>query len=649
MKKSQTSSPFLSFFGPLAPIIFLFFTGLILTQGFRLALVLRYHDRLQETANYLKVFPVGLRMDVLLMSYLCILPTIFLLLLPKKIILKARLIFATFITCVLSLILYIEIATFPFLAEYDLRPDRKFLEYLKHSREVFGTIWGAYRGEFLIGFLAVTAFSMLFWRLSSSMLKNYKEFDWKLRLPLAPVLVALLVLGARSSLGHRPANISTATFSNNHLANELALNSTYTLAYAAYRLYSHEESPVKMFEKMSDEEVFERVKKRSTIAESTYLPGTIPFLHTQKSPFNLKRPMNVVIFLQESVGAVDVGCLRGPDITPNLCGLKNEGLWFSEMYATGTRTVRGIEATVSGFLPTVNQGVVKLELAKRNFFTAASLFKKHGYETEFIYGGMSNFDEMNSFFSGNGFDKIYDEPTFDQPVFKGTWGVSDEDLVRKANEVFVAHGDKPFFSLLLSTSNHTPYEFPDGRIELHEQPKATHFNAVKYADYAIGLFFELAKKEAYFENTLFLVVADHNSHVAGNDLVPVDKYQVPALLIGSNVPKNNFTLVSSQIDLLPTILHFSGLETEHPMIGRNLMDLPPGTEGRSFMQNENNNAYRVGDKVIISQPYLTQKQFAIKDNKLTPQELDPELGRDALAHMYLPWLLYSKKLYKIPE
>ena len=649
MNNSLIKPTRLASFGPLALGIFIFVSGLLVMTAFRVAFSIHYHERLVETSNYLKLFPVGLRMDVLLMSYLTILPTLFLLIFPKKIISYFRYIFSAWATFMLTLIFYMEIATFPFMQEYDLRPDRKFLEYLKHPKEVLGTLFGAYKLELLIGTVAVVVATIFIWRASAKVLATYHEFNWKVRFFLLPIVIALLVLGARSTLGHRPANLSTAVFSNNHLANELALNSTYTMSYAAYRLFSHEESPLKMFGGMEDAEVLTRVKKNATISAADYIVDGVPMLHSQKSAAKLDRPMNVVIFLQESVGAVDVGCLKGPDITPNLCALKDEGLWFSEMYATGTRTVRGIEATVSGFLPTVNQGVVKLELAKRDFFTAASLFKKHGYETEFIYGGMSNFDEMCSFFVGNGFEKIYDEPTFRNPVFKGTWGVSDEDLVRKANEVFVAHGDKPFFSLLLSTSNHTPYEFPDGRIELHEEPKATHYNAVKYADYAIGLLMELAKKEDYYKNTLFLIVADHNSHVRGNDLVPVDKYQVPALLLGPNVPKMNFSIVSSQVDLLPTILNFSGLDTIHPMLGRNLMALPEGTPGRSFMQNENNNAYRVGDQVIISQPYLAPLQFIIKDDKLIPTELDPELARDALAHIHLPWLQYSKKLYTIPN
>lgn len=585
-------------------------------------------------------------MDVVLIAYLTILPTLLLLLFSKTTVQRFRFFFSTWGAAILGLIVYMEIATVPFLAEYDLRPDMKFIEYLVSPRELFETIFKMYGLEILIGTACLIIVMIVVGRVSSYTVSNYTPWSLRARFISFPIVAALLVLGARSGLQHRPANLSTAAFSANHLANELALNSTYTLLYAIYRAIGEEAKPSRTYGKMDPAGVYRRIGNLTGMKVSADDP--IPFLHTQKSPFELKRPMNVVIFLQESLGAPDVGCLGGPPITPNICALKDEGIWMTNLHATGTRTARGIEATLAGFLPTANKGVIKLEKAKRDFFNAASLLKRHGYSTEFHYGGMSNFDEMKSFCLGNGFDQIYDQENITNPVYTGTWGVSDEDLVRRANEVFRSHADKPFFALLLSTSNHVPFEFPDGRIELYEQPKQTNYNAVKYADYAIGLMFELAKKEEYFKNTLFLVVADHNMAVRGNDLVPINKFQVPAFLIGPNVPRQEISILSSQIDLLPTLLHFTGLEMQHPMVGRNLLEIPADTKGRAFMQYAENNAYRVEDRVIVQQPYSNPRQFTVSNGRLVPADLDPELAADALAYAHLPWLLYSNKSYRLP-
>lgn len=639
--------PFLAF-GPLALSVFILCCGLLILTSFRIALTALYLPRLEKTPDFLWLFIVGLRMDLILLCIYTIAPTVLALLLPGKLWLKARPLVAAWFTVLMCLLVYMEISTFPFMDEFDLRPDQKFLEYLQHVKEVVTTLVKVYAFELSIGAMAILVSALFFWRSVNYLLLNTNAWNHKTRIATLTVATAFMFLGIRSTLGHRPANVSTAYFSQNHLANEIALNSTYTMFYAAYRMLRHEHDPAKDYGEMSNTEVFARVSSVNNL-EPNQENKEIPFLKTQSSPFKYERPPNIVIFLQESMGASDVGCLSGPPITPNLCRLREEGLWLSNLYATGTRTVRGIEATISGFLPTAAIGVLKLERAKKGFFTAASLLKKHGYSTNFIYGGMSNFDEMRSFFMGNGFDEIYDQPTFVDPVLEGTWGVSDEDLVRKANQVYASHGDKPFFSLILSTSNHTPYEFPDGRIELYEQPKQTHFNAIKYADYSIGLFFELAKKEQYYKNTIFLVVADHNSHVRGNDHVPVSKFHIPGLIIGPNVPKTELTLLASQIDLLPTLLHFSGLNTEHPMIGRNLLALPEGTKGRAFMQFASNNAYRIEDDVVVLRPSMPPEQFKYKNNELLPSEENHEMIQDALAHAHLPWILYSEKRYKLPS
>lgn len=635
-------------FGPLALTAFILTSGILILALFRLMLVGYYRSRLIETPNYLWIFPIGLRMDLILLSYATIVPTALLFLLPERGYRKILPGICAFYTVFMCFLIYMEVATFPFIEEFDLRPDQKFLEYLNHVTEVATTLFKVYKIELGIGCLAVVCAFLFFWKACRRVSATRVNLKLSHRIFLAPVVLGLLFLGARSTLGHRPANISTAAFSSNHLANELALNSSYSVVYAAYRLLRHEKNPSLIYGKIERDEVLSRVAKVS-ILPGEPIADEIPFLQKQVSPFKYDRPPNVVIFLQESMGAVDVGCLKGPDITPNLCRLKDEGIWLPNLYATGTRTVRGIEATVSGFLPTAARGVLKLGLAKRDFFTAASLFRAHGYATEFMYGGMSNFDEMRAFFLGNDFQTIYDQPTFDNPAFLGTWGVSDEDLVRKANEVYKQHGDKPFFSLLLSTSNHSPYEFPDGRVELYEQPKQTHLNAIKYADYAIGLLFELAKKEKYYENTIFIVVADHNSHVRGNDLVPISKFHIPAFIIGPNVPKKVVETLASQIDLLPTLLHFSGLTSVHPLVGRNLMTLPPNTPGRAFMQFGENNAYQIGKDVIVQRPYLPAEQFTYENETLVPAPLNAEMARDSLAHLHLPWILYSEQKYRVPE
>lgn len=202
---------------------------------------------------------------------------------------------------------------------------------------------------------------------------------------------------------------------------------------------------------------------------------------------------------------------------------------------------------------------------------------------------------------------------------------------------------------MFSTSNHEPFEFPDGRIKLYDKKKNTVNNAMKYADFSIGKFFEMAKKEAYFKNTIFLVIADHNTRTYGKNLVPINKFHIPALLIGPNVPKGiAYKKLCSQIDIAPTLFDFIGMDLQNPMPGRNLMKLGPNTPGRAIMQFHNNNAFRVENQVVILQPNTKPLQFEMKnDTVLIPTKLNPELAKDALAHITTASYLYKERKYRM--
>ena len=284
--------------GPLAPAAFVFIVGLIILAISRSALTFMYFDRLRGASNIFFVYIAGMRMDVILLSYATIFPTFLLLLCPKRIILKFRWFFTLWFTLFMCLLVHMEIATFPFVAEYDLRPDRKFLEYLKHTREVSGMLWKAYKFHLIGGVFFVALTALLSWISVHKVITNYKEFGLKTRLVLLPLITALLVLGARSTLGHRPANLSTASFSNNHLLNEFALNSTYSMLYAAYRMSQHERNPSAMYGRISEENSLARVRSKTLISKEDFIPSEIPMLHKQRSPFKRKRPLNVVVFLQ---------------------------------------------------------------------------------------------------------------------------------------------------------------------------------------------------------------------------------------------------------------------------------------------------------------------------------------------------------------
>ena len=469
-------------------------------------------------------------------------------------------------------------------------------------------------------------------------------------------LVFLFALGARGTLQHRPINPAMMAFSTDHLVNELTLNSTYSTLFALKQMQL-EKSSADYYGDMPFEEVIAEVRQAATIATNDYVlkdDVTIEIADVQARPqgptqaFHQAsyqgKPKNIVILLQESLGARYVGALGGLPLSPSLDKLMGEGWNLTNLYATGTRSVRGIEAVITGFTPTISRSVVKLNKSQSHFFTIADFLRKQNYHTQFIYGGESHFDNMKSFFLGNGFVDIVDNPKFDKIDFEGSWGASDEDLYDQADKEFtkLAQQEQPFFSLVFSSSNHSPYEFPDGKITLHDEKKATRNNAAKYADYALGTFFEKAKKSSYWNNTLFLIVADHDSRVAGAELVPIKHFHIPALFIGKDIVAKQDKRLTSHLDLAPTLLSLAGVSGVHPMIGHDLTHTIPNDKLRAMMQYDKNFAYLTNNSQIILQPH--KEPLVISEEALST-EAKSALIKRAKAHAILGSKLYQNGLY----
>lgn len=641
-------------FGPYAPLIVMLISGLIFLSLTRLGLVVWKWERVQATGALGQILLQGVRVDVIQLGLLALIPVLLSPVLATRQLFKVWRRF-TYVWVLLSLVLlvFLEAATPGFIHEYDVRPNRIFVEYLKYPHEVFGMLWQGFKTELFFGLL-MTLLALV---AVAKLLKPWRKAEAKWANPAVwlvwPLILLLTVLGVRSTLSHRPANPALFAITQDSMVNSLILNSTYSVFYAAYSL-QHEAKSSAIYGKLSREKIFALTGAQAT---------DIPTLTTLVPSVKRDKPLNLVILLQESLGAGFVESLGGKPVTPNLEKLKTEGIWFTHLYATGTRSVRGIEAVVTGFQPTPSDSTVKLDLSQKNFFTLASLLSRRGYLTEFIYGGESHFDNMRSFFMGNGFQQITDQPDFKQPVFVASWGASDEDLMNKTHEQLMAHHacGKPFFTLAFSSSNHAPFEFPDGRIALYEQPKATDNNAVKYADYAIGEFFKKAKASPYWNDTVFLVVADHDIRVRGDSLVPIEHFHIPALILGGAVQPKTVDAIASQIDLPVTMLSLMGIEAHHPMTGHDLSNVSADYRGRALMQYNYNFGWMqqtgpaVTDNAVVvlregKAPAFGHYDPVSKQLQNTPSPADgPALAERALANSLLPALLYKEQRYRLPQ
>lgn len=318
----------------------------------RLGLAIWHFDRVTDAQGWIRIFTSGLRVDFASICYLFILPAFLTSLISGEHWLGRIWLWVLriWITAGLWIVVYMEVATPPFIMEYDLRSNRLFVEYLIYPKEVFAMLWSGYKLELLMGLIVSMLTIVLGWRWSQSLVAELHYPRWYWRPVLAVLVVAIGVLGARSSLGHSPMNPVMVSFANDPLINDFALNSSYSVIFAVKQMGA-EANAFEFYPKMDKQQVIDEIRASMNVAPENFVSDTKPSMANHIAAYQ-GAPKNIVILLMESHGARYVKSLGGIDVSPNMDKLINEGWAFTRMYATGTRSVRGIEAVTTGFSPT---------------------------------------------------------------------------------------------------------------------------------------------------------------------------------------------------------------------------------------------------------------------------------------------------------
>lgn len=616
----------------------------------RVGLWLWQHDRLADLSAEARwmAFAHGLRMDTIAVGYLLVLPVLVTCLAPVALARTGALALRAWALGFLLLLVFLEVASFPFFAEYDVRPNFLFTAYFEYPLEMTRMLWADQKLGLLVSALLLAGTGLLHRKLDPlGRLRPTLELPWLGRALLVVPLAGLLVLATRSSLGHRPANNSDAIYCANRVAGEIAKNSLYTVAYEAYHGSRDGKRLARAYGAMELDEAYTRVHRLlGTTPDEAH-----PFRRIEPTVLPSNRPRNLVILVQESMGARFVGHLGDRrELTPRIDELAESSLTFTRLHSNGTRSIRGLSALSAGFVAIPGEGVLKRPKSQTGFFTLSSLLEPHGYHTSFVYGGETRFDNMAGWYSGNGFDLIVDGADYENPTFRGTWGVCDEDLLMRANEVHReqhAQG-RPFVSVVFTSSNHTPFELPEGKIEWVEGvPRASVENAIRYADYAVGRYFDVVRSEPHYANTIFVVAADHDVRVYGDDVVPVHGFHIPGLIHGVGVAPRRHEGVASQPDLLATALAHLGLDLEHPILGTPITR--PNRNAFALMQFNEAYGFRRDDTVAVLRPGLEPETHRYVNEHLELAEEDRELERDGLALILVGEDLYERRLYRGTE
>ncbi len=465
------------------------------------------------------------------------------------------------------LVTFVGAAEFTFWNEFDSRFNFIAVDYLVYTNEVIGNIRESYDLPLVFSGVALGASTLWWWTQKgmSSRLSQAEEGSagrpWTTA--VAWVLAAALSIGL---MDQRMKNVSADS-----RMNELAGNGYWEFVHA-FRFNEIDYS--RFYRTLPETKALAQLEHEIDRGGTRY--GATDHLHPcwreiEGAP--REKRMNVVMISVESLSASFLGAFGNTEkLTPNLDRLAAEGLFFSRIYATGTRTVRGLEALTLSIPPTPGHSIVKRP-GNDHLFSIGQVFREHGYESIYAYGGYGYFDNMSTFFGGNGYTVIDRTALSSDEITKeNIWGVADEDLFRHAiRELDRRHeAGTSFFAHVMTTSNHRPFTYPSGRIDIPSGSNRR--GAVKYTDWAIGHFFEEARARPWFANTLFVVVADHTHKGRGRIELPLDNYHIPLIIYSpGNIQPSRVDTIASQIDVAPTIFGLLGFHYRSRFFGHDIL------------------------------------------------------------------------------
>uniref|UniRef100_UPI0040491887 LTA synthase family protein n=2 Tax=Flavobacterium sp. TaxID=239 RepID=UPI0040491887 len=626
---------------------------IILSFVLRLALLIWVRDEFSFSfLNLILTFLIGFSYDLGIVSFFWLFYSFYFLLIPTKFVgsLFDKTIVYFFTQLFLIILVFVFFAEITFFEEFKSRFNFVAVDYLIYTFEVIQNINQSYPLIILIPAVLLIGFLMAFGMHKKGYFKATFSAKTSFTNGLQFFGISLLAFaGFVMSF-----QIDTFEWSSNRYNNEISkagihaffsAMKTETLDYATF------------YTTMKDYDAFKNVHE--SLNDSMTNPNQDFYGIKRdiiKSNTAAEARPNVVLIMIESMSGSFMKEFGNKDmITPYLDQVAKESMFFSNMYATGTRTVRGMEAVMLSIPPTPGSSIVKRP-NNQDLFTIGHVFKDKNYRCNFFYGGDGYFDNMNAFFGGNGFN-IYDRnrgsilteniPTEHHVIseeaitFENAWGICDEDIYAEMLKIADAESEKglPFFNFIMTTSNHRPYTYPDNKIDI---PSGTSRNgAVKYSDFALEQFMKKAQEKPWFDNTIFVFVADHCASSAGKDEIDVKNYHIPAMIYGKSIKPQKIDKLVSQIDLMPTLFGALNWSYTSDFFGQDV--LSSHYQPRAYLGTYLKLSYMVQDDLIVLSNHKNQSfyHWNKETNVLSSLKMNPEIEKEAIANYQTAAYLFS--------
>lgn len=391
------------------------------------------------------------------------------------------------------------------------------------------------------------------------------DVPWRLSLPLILVMALSAVICIRGGLQGRPLNVTHAFVAGDYFLGNVTLNPVFATLKLAYT------GDVLPQNRVLGDLPLKRVREMVASEGETFPRDDYPFFR-ESHPAGEAIRKNVVIFIMESWSAADLGHFGNSlGATPNFDALAREGVSFTDAYALGNRSITAIPTIASSVTGMFGRPYTTSSYANNKQRGMGTIFGEAGYAAYFITGYKAGAQGFSTYMRVAGFDKIITRENLGLNPDKsdGVWGIYDHFTFERVHQILEAE-TKPFVAVVPSLHPHHPYKLPADYAESNYYkniPRAPHFNALRYSDFALGKFFALARQSRYFQNTVFIITADHTYTQNG----VLNKYRIPLLFYAPGLLKAEKRAgLASQLDILPSLIDLLKFKTGHASMGKSL-------------------------------------------------------------------------------
>lgn len=599
----------------------------------------------------IELYAFGFIYDFGVALFLGTIYSLYLLFLPQKRVdtVGNRIVTYTWLFLILLISFFSFFAELTFWQEFESRFNFIAVDYLIYTYEVIHNINESYPLPLLFGGILMLVGLVIFlftkWKVFQNTFQSSISVGKRIQISGILLLITILYPILLSN--------STAEYSPNRYQDELSKAGIYSF-FAAFK--NNELNYNDFYAVLPENKAFQLMREELKTPNSTFLTNGNSIRRRVSNEGPTYKP-NVIMITVESLSADFLEHFGNKQkLMPVVDSLANHNLLFTNMYATGTRTVRGMEALMLSAPPTPGSSIVR-RAGNEKLSTVGYVFEKAGYSRTFYYGGDGYFDNMNEFFGSNGFDitdrgrkmKLGDTYNTKRTIiqdnkvhFENAWGISDEDLF----DAVIAGSDsqykqgKPFYNFIMTTSNHRPFTYPGGKINLPSG--CGREGAVRYTDYAIGEFLKKMSSKPWYKNTVVIIVADHCASSAGKNEIDISKYHIPCIML--NLPQKGKIEISqlcSQIDIYPTLFKLLGWTYESNFYGENVMD--PAYQPRAVLGTYQKLAYLKKDSLVILGPQQKTETFLYNKgkNEQVPAKLSAGVINQAIAQYQTAYDLFK--------